>query len=62
MLIATGLYTIVLETGYLGKRCKGLIGLFPKPPPQLGHTAFNNVIQSLQKAHSKVQIIASIES
>lgn len=36
------------------------MGLFSKLPPQFGHTCFKTVsTQSLQKVHSKVQIIAS---
>jgi len=41
----------------------GRIGLGEKLPPQFGHTPFNFLsTQSLQKVHSKVQIIASSES
>ncbi len=53
---------MVFETGYFSRRCFGRIGRSVKLPPQFGHTSFNSVTQSLQNVHSKVQIIASLES
>jgi hypothetical protein len=46
--------------GYFCSFSAGLMGLFSKPPSQLGQI-FSSTLstQSLQKVHSKVQIIAS---
>lgn len=48
-----------LLCGYLASCSLGRVGLFSKPPPQLGHTFWSIVLtQSTQKVHSKVQIMA----
>ena len=53
---------MLFEGGYFFINADGLIGRFEKFPPQFGHTFFNKFsTQSLQKVHSKVQIIASLE-
>jgi len=61
-----------LESGFTkGTICAGnfcnnpflLIGLFSKPPPQLGHTLCKIVSTQLaQNVHSKLQILASVDS
>jgi len=51
-----------VDGGYLIKCFLGLTGRFVNPPPQFGHTFLKMIFaQSLQKVHSKVQIIASVE-
>jgi hypothetical protein len=60
-LLSNGLLTFFVLIGYLSKSDFGLVGLFSKPPPQLGHTLNNTFsTQWLQNVHSKVQIIASL--
>lgn len=49
--------------GLLSNLSFGRIGLSNKLPPQLGQIPFSTLsTQSLQKVHSKVQIIASLDS
>ena len=60
---STGLLTIFVVAGFFSSLPFGLIGLGLKPPPQLGHTFTSSVsTQSLQNVHSKLQIIAWVES
>lgn len=60
---STGLKITFSLTGYFSKKLRGRTGLFSNPPPQLGQTFSKTCsTQSLQKVHSKVQIMASSES
>jgi hypothetical protein len=62
-LASTGLLTIFVVAGFFSSLFFGRIGLGFKPPPQLGHTFESSVsTQSLQKVHSKLQIMAWVES
>jgi hypothetical protein len=59
--MSTGLRYGSVLGGFFSSFSFGRFGLFSKPPPQLGQTLCNtSVTQSLQKVHSKVQIIASV--
>jgi hypothetical protein len=52
-----------VDAGYFESSLAGRIGRRSNSPPQLGQTLSNRVAaQSLQKVHSKEQIIASRES
>ncbi len=60
---STGLLTIRVLAGLFSSLALGRIGLGVKPPPQLGHTFMSKVsTQALQNVHSKLQIMASVES
>ena len=49
--------------GLLTSFSNGLLGRATSSPPQFGHLFFNKlVVQSLQKVHSKEQILASVDS
>ena len=63
LLNTIGCITLSIRTGYLSTNVFGRVGLFSKPPPQLGQT-FSKIVSthSLQNVHSNVQIIASLES
>jgi hypothetical protein len=57
------LLTIFVVAGCFPSLSFGRIGLEFKPPPQLGHTFKSSVsTQALQKVHSKLQIMAWVES
>jgi hypothetical protein len=57
------LCTIFSETGYFSNKELGRIGLLVKLPPQFGQTLCRiSSTHDSQKVHSKVQIIASLES
>jgi len=57
------LNTRFVDAGYLASIAAGRIGRAEKLPPQLGQLPRSTVsAQSVQKVHSKVQIIASGES
>ena len=52
-----------IEAGYFLSIAGGRTGRATRLPPQLGHMPFNAVsAQCWQKVHSKVQIMASVES
>ncbi len=59
----TGLNTLSTLIGYFSNLECGRVGLFSKPPPQLGQT-FSKMFSThwIQNVHSKVQIMASLES
>jgi hypothetical protein len=60
---STGLLTTFVVAGFFSSLPFGRIGREHKPPPQLGHTFASTVsTQSLQKVHSKLQIMARVES
>jgi hypothetical protein len=59
---STGLCITFFDAGYFSINKVGRIGRSTKLPPQFGQTFCKTVVaQSLQKVHSNVQIIASLE-
>lgn len=61
--LSTGLYTNLLEVGYLFNKIAGRTGRWVKFPPQLGQTLRSTLsAQDLQNVHSKEQIMASTAS
>lgn len=55
--------TRLIDDGYFSSIADGRIGLLSNPPPQFGHLppSFPST-HDRQKVHSKLQIIASLES
>jgi hypothetical protein len=58
-----GFKTRWVDAGLFASFSSGLLGRVTSSPPQLGQVFFSTpVTQAVQKVHSKVQIMASVES